>query len=500
MPERVVLPLSLLLDALAAWQRGRSEAQRTQLTDALDGLLRPLGLRGAALSVEAPPLAAVDISCGTLAGESGRDGVAIGAIEAGVGLGHLRLDPADADGVRLAAQAIGLALAGEHGKARADLAEANLAALDIAVQGVAGVLALDRVLQEIVDRVRELADAEYAALGIVDELGAIEEFITSGMSAKVRKRIGSLPVGRGLLGLIIRENRAFRIPDINTDPHRYGFPPHHPPMHSFLGVPITVKGRSMGRLYLTNKHGAPEFSEDDRRLVERFALHAGIAMENARLHDRVRRLGIVSERERISRDLHDSIIQRIYGVTLSLEDVPELIGEAPDQASERVDRAIDALHATINEIRSFIFGLRPILLEEGGLLVALETLANEVRLNSTVDIDVRGTEPEPLPVGVSGELLSIVRETLSNVARHADARRATITVRPEEGALHLEIADDGRGFDRSAPLVGAHEGLRNVADRTVRLGGTLQIESQPGAGTRIIVEIPHGSDPGTVSE
>lgn len=496
MPERVALPLSHLLDALGAWQRNQGDRERASLADALDGLVGQLGLRGATVSVEAPPLPAVDVSSGTLAGESARDGVAIDAIQAGVMLGHLRLDPADAETASLATHAIGLALAAVHGKARADLAEANLAALDVAVRGVAGMLALDQVLQEIVDRVRELADAQYAALGIVDEHGVIEEFITSGISAAARKRIGSLPHGRGLLGLIIRENRAFRIPDIATDPRRYGFPPHHPAMHSFLGVPITVKGHSIGRLYLTNKRGAPEFSEDDRRLVERFALHAGIAMDNARLHERVRRLGIVEERERISRDLHDSIIQRIYSVTLSLDDVPELVDEAPAEARERVDRAIDALHATINEIRGFIFGLRPVLLEEGGLLAALETLADEVRLNSAVDVEVHGQEPGPLPVDLSGEVLSIVRETLSNVARHADASQATIRLQPENGALHLEIADDGRGFDPTAPLIGAHQGLRNIADRAARIGGTLRIESQPGAGTRIIVDVPYGAERG----
>ena len=138
-----------------------------------------------------------------------------------------------------------------------------------------------------------------------------------------------MPRGHGLLGLIVRENRSFRIPDLAVDPRRYGFPPHHPPMHSFLGVPVTVQGRSVGNLYLTNKTGADEFSEDDQALVESFAVHAGIAIENARLHEQVQRLAIVDERERISKDLHDGIIQNLYAVGLSLEDVPELVRERP---------------------------------------------------------------------------------------------------------------------------------------------------------------------------
>ena len=235
-------------------------------------------------------------------------------------------------------------------------------ALDAATRAIASLQSVDDVLQVIVDQVRLLVGADYAALGTVDADGVIERFITSGMSRETRAAIGPLPRGHGFLGLIIEENRSFRIPDIAVDPRRYGFPPNHPPMHSFLGVPITVKGRSVGNLYLTDKAGADEFSEADQRLVETFAVHAGIAIENARLHEQVQRLAIVDERERISKDLHDGIIQNIYAVGLSLEDIPELMRDDPDEVERRVERAIDSLHLTIRDIRNFIFGLRPELL------------------------------------------------------------------------------------------------------------------------------------------
>ena len=151
-------------------------------------------------------------------------------------------------------------------------------AFDAATRAIAGLRSVDDMLQVIVDRVRPLVGARYAALGIVHPDGVIERFITSGLDPEDRRAIGPLPRGHGILGLIIRENRSFRIPDIATDPHRYGFPPNHPPMHSFLGVPVTVKGRSVGNLYLTEKAGAAEFSEADQRLVESFAIHAGIAI------------------------------------------------------------------------------------------------------------------------------------------------------------------------------------------------------------------------------
>jgi signal transduction histidine kinase len=373
---------------------------------------------------------------------------------------------------------------------RARRAEAHLAALDVAVQGISGVLALETVLQLIVDRVRELADAQYAALGISHSDGVIERFITSGLTRGERERIGALPRGHGLLGLIIREGQALRIPDIGRDERRHGFPPNHPEMHSFLGVPITVKGRPVGDLYLTNKQGATEFGPDDQTLVERFAAHAGLAIENTRLSERVQALAVVEERERIGRDLHDGIIQRIYGVTLGLDDVPEIALADPAAAGERVERAIDALHDAIAEIRTFIYGLRPGLDDEDSIGSALESLAEETRLNTAMQVEVTARMVVGLSPTVRGELLSVAREALSNAVRHASATRTTIQIGEANGELRLEIADDGTGFETGARAQDGHQGLANMLRRAESLGGNLVLESAPGRGTRIIVTVP----------
>ena len=365
-----------------------------------------------------------------------------------------------------------------------------LQALDAAVRGISGVLDVEQVLQLIVDRVRELVGAQYAALGIVDEDGRITQFITSGISAEQRRAIGDLPRGQGLLGLIIRENRSFRIPHIGSHPASYGFPPNHPPMDSFLGVPVTVKGEVVGRLYLTNKQEASEFSADNQAMVETFALHAGIAIENARLHEQVKRLVLVEERGRISRDLHDSVIQSIYGVTLSLEDVPELVEEAPADARQRVDDAIDALHSVIRDIRNFIFGLRPLLLDTGSLLDGLRTLADELRRNTAAEVDVVGEEPDGLSVDVVAELLAITREALANVARHSGASHASLRLTTHDERVRLEIVDDGRGFEVDADIARGHHGLANMRARVEAHGGTFDVRAGPNAGTRIIVDVP----------
>lgn len=370
-------------------------------------------------------------------------------------------------------------------------------ALSEAARSIAGVLDVERVLQLIADRVRELVDARYAALGIVHPAGHLERFITSGITRAAREAIGGLPRGHGILGLIIREGRSFRISDIATDPRRAGFPPNHPPMHSFLGVPVRVRGRPVGNFYLTDKIGAAEFSEVDQRLVEMFALHAAIAIDNARLHEQVEQLAIVGERERIGRDLHDGIIQSMYGIALSLEDVPDLMAAEPAEATARVDRAIDSINLVIRDIRGFIFGLRPGLLASAGLIEGLAVLVDESRLNTMIDLELssEGVAGDELGEDGRAQLLQIAREALSNVARHSGASRATVRVERDRDRLRLSVSDNGVGFEPGADRPSTHRGLANMHARARELGGNLVIESGPGRGSRLEVSVPIVADP-----
>ncbi len=265
-------------------------------------------------------------------------------------------------------------------------------------------------------------------------------------------------------------------------------------MHPFLGVPVPSLGRTVGNLYLTRGPGGRRFTSDDQELVGRFALHAGIAIENARLHDRVQRLTIVEERERIGRDLHDSIIQRLYGIALSLEDVPDLVAEDEALARGRIEGAIEALTGTIQEIRTFVFGLQPVPLDERGPVAALEQLAGEMNRNIGLEVSVRAEPGIRPPMEQVAELLSVAREALTNVARHADARAAELDLSDDGTAFRLEVIDDGRGFDVSAPAPAGHHGLENMRHRAARLGGTLEVVSHRGRGTRIILALPHRAE------
>ena len=377
------------------------------------------------------------------------------------------------------------------------LDNAALNAVDEAARAIAGLLDIEEALQLIVERVRALVGARYAALGIVGPDDRIQRFITSGMSHPQREAIGPLPEGRGLLGLIIRKARPYRIPNIAAHPDSSGFPDNHPPMTSFLGVPVTVQGRSVGNFYLTDKAGATEFTPEDQRLVELFALHAGIAIDNARLHQQAADLAIVHERDRIGRDLHDGIIQSLYGVSLSLEDVPEMMTSSPAEAEGRVDAAIDTLQASIRDLRNFIYGLRPETFDGADVPAGIAALGEQFRYNTLIDIDV---DVDPAAVRDlsredGAELLQLVREALSNAARHARARHLTVALRDEIGGRTLVLADDGVGFDPSASAAAGHQGLANMAARAEAIGATMRVESANGEGTRIIVRLPSRAAP-----
>jgi signal transduction histidine kinase len=374
----------------------------------------------------------------------------------------------------------------------------RLEALDEASRAVAAELDVDRVLTVIVERVAALVGARYAALGIADGSGQIERFITAGITPEERAAIGPVPVGHGLLGLLILEGRSLRIDDIASHPASVGFPVNHPPMTTFLGVPVVVKGEVVGNLYLTDKaHGEP-FTEDDQRLVEMFAVHAGIAIENARLHDLVQRLAIVEERERIGKDLHDGIIQAIYAVGLSLEVVTEILDdpEGRREALTRVDKAIDALNLVIADIRSYILRLRPASGPEDPV-EALARLGEDLGMHTVVDLEVDLDDGaallRDLPPDRRSDLLFIAREALSNVARHAGASRVVLVLQSVGDELELSIEDNGRGMDpaqRRPGADGSHQGLGNMRDRAVAMGGRFDITTGEPSGTRIIVTVP----------
>jgi signal transduction histidine kinase len=356
-----------------------------------------------------------------------------------------------------------------------------------AVLMITGDIELTDLLLDLVEEARSLVGARYAALGVLNEARTgLEQFLTVGLSDEAEQTIGLRPTGRGVLGLIITDPKPLRLANLAHHPDSYGFPAGHPPMTSFLGVPVRVRDDVYGNLYLTDKIEASEFNDEDEALAEALAVAAGVAIENRRLLDRVRIISMLDDRDRIARDLHDRVIQRIFAVGMSLQGAARL----PDasQISERVTKAVDELDATINEIRTAIFDLGEGSLP-GGLRQAILALADEMTptLGSRPEVVFAGLLDNTVPQVVADNLLAVMREALTNASKHAGASRHTVNVTVGESVV-LEITDNGTGFDTSSTSRGL--GLANLRSRAEKLGGTFEVGFALGGGTRLVWSAP----------
>jgi signal transduction histidine kinase len=355
-------------------------------------------------------------------------------------------------------------------------------------------LSLEVILQKLVEIARSQVNSRYAALSVLDRDGHIAQFVTSGIGEAERARIGHIPEGHGLLAVLLREGESLRLDDIRTDPRSCGFPPHHPPMKSLLGVPVLSRGRIIGNLYLTDKQGVASFDDTDEEIVRLLATQAAAAIETGRLQEQLESLARFEERERIAMDLHDGVIQSVYATALHLEDAGEKLSEAPDQAGPVIDTAIDTLHQVIKDIRSYIFELRAQVSEVEDLPGAIRDLAETLRVNTLMSVNVEvGAPPRGLSQAQAVGLFHIAQEALNNVSKHSRATSVSIKLRSQNGRVRLEVQDNGIGFNTSGPGATDRHGLRNIKDRARSLRADLLIDSEVRRGTLLRVELPLGA-------
>jgi len=511
-----------------------------------------------------------------------------------------------------------------------------------AVLTVASDLELESMLGRIVHAACDLVDARFGALGVIDEDGtSLAAFVHHGMPPEVVNDIGHLPEGHGVLGLLITRPETIRLEDLSEHPEAYGFPSGHPPMHSFLGVPIRLGAEVYGNLYLTEKRGASAFSDEDEGLLVGLAAVAGAAIANARLYEdarrrerwreaigevaaavldgeppqRVRRrvvsgaaelldahgaclleqhdeglwvlastgkapeegflelteapmlrtleqgealrldhgpvfgrpavwapikvagevvvaigvgrdepftttelealvsfasqvnvawsferaqaqvqhLSLIADRERIGRDLHDTVIQRLFATGLSLQATQRRLDDRPE-VSERLERAVDDIDSTVREIRATIFALQSSNATERGVRAQVLDVVEELSDVLPRAPRVRFDGPIDTVVGleVSEQLLPVVREALTNVAKHADATDIELELAADHVGVRLRVADDGRGIAPGADISGGF-GLANLRERAENLGGSFAVSS-PGSdrGTVVVWSVPGG--------
>ena len=528
---------------------------------------------------------------------------------------------------------------------------------------LASELSLDAVLQRIVEAAAQLTGAKYAALGVIDASGhSLEKFVVTGIDAETQAAIGDLPRGRGILGALIHDAKPLRLESLGDDPRSVGFPPNHPPMRTFLGVPILLRGVAYGNLYLTEKAGGVPFTDEDEELTMLLSSQAAVAIENARLYEaatrwlkqleslnevsnalvsetdlsrlldlvaarlrelvqarlvlialpvssgelivratsgegadalagmrldkdaskvgrvlarrrservdsmiedlevdqevgrrlgartglyvpmilRDRPIGIISahdkqvgdarftdedvrlaetfaaraaaavdlservasdalrrvvsaqelERQRLARELHDETGQALTSILLGLKSFED--AASPEDVAAATSELRELVVSTLQDVRRLALELRPKALDDFGLVSALERLIETFREQTGIQVDL---EPrlgnERLPPDVETTLYRITQEALTNVVKHARAKRVSIVLTRRDGSVTAVIEDDGRGFgERQTDEDGL--GLLGMSERIALVDGRLNVESSPGSGTTLSIEVPVG--------
>jgi len=368
----------------------------------------------------------------------------------------------------------------------------ELLALHEASTDLYGDLGLEKVLQKVVDQARQLLDARYGALSVVGAERQIEQFVVSGIDQATVERLGDPPQGRGLLGVVLDHGERLRIADLGRDPRSVGFPEHHPEMRSLLAFPITCQGPFRGNLYLAEKQTAAEFSVEDEETVERFAAAAAAAIDSVYLHLQLQSLALNEERLRIAREMHDGMAQMVAYVNAKAQAVQAFLAhDRRDEADEHLAQLTAAAHDAYAELREGILALRTRLDHDQTLSGALATYVDSWREQSGVEAtcEIVG-EPQLAPL-VELQLLRILQEALSNVRKHARATRVAVRLALDDGRVYASVVDDGAGFDPQSGERGElpRFGLAIMRERAQVIGADLVIDSAPGAGTRVRIEV-----------
>jgi signal transduction histidine kinase len=352
------------------------------------------------------------------------------------------------------------------------------------------------ILRRVVEEARDLVDAEYGALGVLNEAGTgLDQFLTVGLEFEEEEAIGPRPTGRGVLGTLIADAEPLRLSNLAESPDSFGFPDHHPTMASFLGVPVRVRGEVYGNLYLTDKRNAESFTEEDEATVLALALAAGTAIENARLHTVMRERTLTEDRDRIARDLHDSIIQRLFAIGLSLQGTARLAGSG--EVTSRISDAINKLDETIRQLRTAIFDLELTIQPDGferKVYDLLHDMTPVVGMHPQVTLS--GSTDAAISQPIADQALAVLRESLTNVGKHAGATQVVVRITIDSN-LRIVVVDDGHGIGEGA-VEGL--GLKNMRNRAGNLGGTLELSRSREGGTRLSWTVPIDPAPQEPSE
>lgn len=381
---------------------------------------------------------------------------------------------------------------------------------------------LETLLRRFTDIACELTAARYGAL-FVEDIGTLVTFVTHGVSEELAALIGSPPSRTGLHGQLLREGKTAVIDDLGADPRTTGFPQFHPVMRTFLGTPIRVGSQVIGELYLADKWAGEFFNQADVEIIEALAACAGVAYRNARLlrverqsamqaralldlrsHDQLDELVFWTqvwareeERARLARDIHDEQGQILTSVILFAKHIEQIVGE---EVRPQVADLRQLAERALRTARSLAHQLRPLELDGLGLAPALNRLTNHMEQGCGIPVDfIADPQQVRLDYDVEVVVYRIAQEALTNVAKHAQARSASLTMTSRDGWLTVVVEDDGVGFEPGSVLTEStpegHVGLRIMRERARYIGGQFVVESRPGAGTLIQLRVPAHEGP-----
>ena len=393
----------------------------------------------------------------------------------------------DEDAVVIIAAQAGVAIANASLYEEVRLRERWLDALrDITNKVLAGAKET-ALLDAIAEHAQTLASAEAAT--VVTRSSAPGELVVSAAAGAraAQLRGQKVPEVGSISGAVMSSGEEMSFDDVSQDPSAYqpiiSLGRHGP---AFF-VPLRVPGGVAGTLMVANLKGGKRFSEGTRRLVASLADAASVALDYDRVQSELRRLGLLDERERIAKELHDGVIQSLFAVGMSLQGTALTTGNS--ETSTRIEQAVEALDGVIRDLRNYIFGLRPGILADRQLDQAIRNLAEEMQARTHEQVDVRVDAALAARLSSrSADIVQLTREALSNVARHAHATTVTVRLEGSGERAVLIVADDGVGFEPGNNSAG--NGLRNMRERSTRLGGTLEVTSGAGKGTTLRVAFP----------
>lgn len=358
----------------------------------------------------------------------------------------------------------------------------------------------EEALRQFAESARLLIGARYCAIGVarVDGEG-LEEFLTAGLTPEQEQAIGAKPRGVGVLGLLLGQNTPLRLTRVSDHPNSSGFPPGHPPMQGFLGVPIRYEQTTLGSIYLAEKPTG--FTEEDEKTIQALSMHLAVAIRNWQLLKRQRSLvaGLIAaqeeERRAVAYDLHDGLTQYVMAAHMHLSAFqrtyqPTGLTEGDDDLTLGLKYLKDA----VVESRRLVNGLRSLALDDMGLAGALAQLVQEEKSRAGwAEADfLHNVEGERFATPIVTALYRVAQEALTNARKHAGARCVQVSLlRDDDSLLSLTVGDDGCGFDLSRRHADEkHIGLHGMTERIRLLEGTLQIESVRGQGTQLTATVP----------